>query len=178
LRPREYAHAWAMRHLGKPYDANGAWASSGQVIAALLKSFLAHPFFQSKPPKSTGREAFNLPWLENLLTGAEAPQDVQATLLQLTARGIADAVDSYCRGTDEVYLCGGGARNGALVEVLRSLLPNCRLGITDDLGVNADSLEAFAFAWLARQTLHNLPGNLPNVTGARHPCVLGAIYPA
>jgi anhydro-N-acetylmuramic acid kinase len=103
---------------------------------------------------------------------------VQATLLQLTAHGVADAVNSYCKGTSEVYLCGGGARNGALVEALRSLLPSCKVGITDELGINADTLEAFAFAWLARQTLHNLPGNLPDVTGAHHPCVLGAIYPA
>jgi anhydro-N-acetylmuramic acid kinase len=170
--------AWTMRHIGKAYDANGAWATSGQAIPALLKAWLAHPFFQHKPPKSTGREDFNLAWLESLLSGAEAPQDIQATLLQLTAHSIADAVAMHCERTEEIYLCGGGARNGALVEALRSLLPNCRVGITDDLGINADSLEAFAFAWLARQTLHNLPGNLPGVTGARHACVLGAIYPA
>lgn len=170
--------AWTMRHLGKPYDKNGAWAASGQAISALLNKSLAHPFFQSEPPKSTGREAFNLPWLESMLNGTEAPQDVQATLLQLTARGIADAVNSYCKGTSAVYLCGGGARNGALVDELRNLLPSCGVGITDELGINADTLEAFAFAWLARQALHNLPGNLPSVTGAGHPCVLGAIYPA
>lgn len=169
--------AWIERHLGHGYDRDGAWAASGTPIPGLLAQLLADPFFALTPPKSTGRDLFSLDWLQTYLTGAEAPADVQATLLELTARTIADAVRQYCASASEAYLCGGGAHNARLVQRLEQLLPQ-RVALTDAIGIHADWVEAFAFAWLARQTLHGRPANLPDVTGARHPCVLGAIYPA
>jgi anhydro-N-acetylmuramic acid kinase len=117
-------------------------------------------------------------WLKLYLSGNEAPEDVQATLLALTAGAIAHAIETHCSSAEEVYVCGGGARNGALMRALKGAMPNRLVGLSDDLGVNADWLEAHAFAWLARQTLLGLPGNVIEVTGARHPCILGAIYPA
>ena len=169
---------WIARHLGKPYDTGGAWAASGKVIPDLLQRLLAEPYFAARPPKSTGRDLFNLDWLDRHLHGGEAPEDVQATLLALTSSSIAAAVQRFCAGTQEIYLCGGGAHNEALVSSLQQALPRCRIQKTEVLGIAADWMEAIAFAWLARQTLRLRPGNLPAVTGARHPCVLGAIYPA
>ncbi|HCA26988.1 MAG TPA: anhydro-N-acetylmuramic acid kinase [Betaproteobacteria bacterium] len=168
--------AWAERHLHKPYDHDGAWAARGTVIPELLAALHALPFFHRPPPKSTGRETFNLAWLDKWLTTDYAAADVQATLLQLTATAIADAIHDYCPQTQEVYLCGGGAHNSTLRRALASLLPGVPLKLTDERGIAADWVEAFAFAWLARQTLHHAPGNLPAVTGAKHPCILGAIY--
>lgn len=170
--------AWCQQHTGHSYDENGTWAASGSVIPELLQTLLTHPFFQQLPPKSAGRENFNLPWLTRHLNGKEAAQDVQATLLQLTSAGIVQSINDYCTGAEEVYVCGGGARNGALMACLQDSLKGKYAGLTNELGVDADWLEAYAFAWLARQTLHGLTGNLPDVTGARHPCILGAIYPA
>lgn len=170
--------AWCLRHTGKTYDENGAWAASGQVIPALLARFLTHPFFSAPPPKSTGRDVFNLSWLEAYLSGNERAEDVQATLLQLTVAGIAMTVSVSFPQVQEVYVCGGGARNRVLVDRIRAALPGQKTGLTDDLGVDADWLEAFAFAWLAQQTVSGKPGNLPEVTGARGARMLGAIYPA
>ncbi|GAB1233091.1 anhydro-N-acetylmuramic acid kinase [Ferrigenium sp. UT5] len=170
--------AWIAKHRGQPYDAHGAWANSGKILPGLLQSLLAEPYFSAAPPKSTGRDRFNPQWLERHLRGDEAPADVQATLLALTADSIAAAVRRDCTGTEELYLCGGGAHNTALVARLRTALPECRIQKTDVLGLGADWVEAVAFAWLAQQALHLQPGNLPAVTGARHPCILGAIYPA
>ncbi|HEV8645887.1 MAG TPA: anhydro-N-acetylmuramic acid kinase [Burkholderiales bacterium] len=169
--------AWIRRHLGKPFDKDGAWAQSGRPDDKLLNTLLTHDFFSRKPPKSTGRETFHLPWVEQYLTGRERPADVQATLLALTATSIARGVRSYCGGTREVYLCGGGAQNGALIAVLKAMLPGVLIARTDELGVGADWVEACAFAWLAHQALQRRPGNLPAVTGARGPRILGAIYP-
>jgi anhydro-N-acetylmuramic acid kinase len=170
--------AWMSRHQGKPYDKDGVWAASGKVIPELRQRLQAEPFFASPPPKSTGRDLFNLAWLERYLTGSEALADVQATLLALTADSIVAAVQRFCAGAEEIYLCGGGAHNTALVSHLQRGLPQCRIQKTEVLGIAADWMEAIAFAWLAQQALHLRPGNLPAVTGARHPCVLGAIYPA
>lgn len=170
--------AWIARHRGVAYDADGAWANSGKVLPALLQSLLAEPYFASPPPKSTGRDLFNLDWLESRLNGDETAEDVQATLLALTADSIAMAVRSHCAGTEELYLCGGGAHNGALTDRLRAALPRCSIRNTEVLGIAADWMEATAFAWLAQQALRLQPANLPAVTGARHPCILGAIYPA
>ena len=170
--------AWCMRHLGQPYDADGDWAASGEVLPALLERMLDEPFFALPPPKSSGRDLFNMAWLESRLKGDEAAADVQATLLELTCQGVARAVRKHCRGTQEIYLCGGGAHNSTLRARLAALLQECVIDTTDSLGISGDFLEAIAFAWLAQQTLHGLPANLPAVTGARHPCVLGAIYPA
>jgi anhydro-N-acetylmuramic acid kinase len=170
--------AWIGRHQGQPYDKDGAWAACGRVIPALLQRLLAEPFLAAAPPKSTGRDLFNLVWLERHLNGSEAPADVQATLLALTGDSIAAAVQRFCSGAKEVYLCGGGAHNAALVAHLQRALPQCSIQKTEVLGIAADWMEAIAFAWLAQQALYLRPGNLPAVTGARHPCVLGAIYPA
>ena len=118
-------------------------------------------------------------WLEQYLEPSYAAQDVQATLLQLTVSSIGDAIDQYCGKVDEIYVCGGGARNNALIDSLRHAFAAQAtfVALTDDVGIGAESVEALAFAWLARQTLQQAPGNLPAVTGARHSCVLGAIYP-
>ncbi|WP_107693789.1 anhydro-N-acetylmuramic acid kinase [Nitrosospira sp. Nsp2] len=169
--------AWCLRSIGSIYDNNGAWAASGRVIPALLDKLLTLPFFSLAPPKSAGREIFNLVWLEDCLSGDEQPADVAATLLQLTVRGIAESVSAHFRDVAEVYLCGGGARNGALVDRIRAAMTGKKVELTDSIGVDADWLEAFAFAWLAKQTMNGEPGNLPSVTGASGPRVLGAIYP-
>jgi anhydro-N-acetylmuramic acid kinase len=137
---------------------------------------LAHPFFSLPPPKSTGRDMFNMTWLEKMVLPEHRPQDVQATLLELTAQGIADAITAYCSGSQEVYLCGGGAHNLALTARLATLLPQTRFALTDELGIAADWVEAAAFAWLAKQTLEGKPGNLPIVTGAKGYRILGAIH--
>lgn len=170
--------AWTARHLGQPYDKDGAWAASGQPIPELLRRLLTEPFFAAPPPKSTGRDLFNLPWLAHFLSPDFAPADVQATLLELTVKGVASAILDHCSTASEIYLCGGGAHNGALVRRLKQSLPSRNVAPTDDLGVNADWVEAFAFAWLARQALNGNPGNLPEVTGAKGARILGAIYPA
>jgi anhydro-N-acetylmuramic acid kinase len=170
--------AWTQRHQKQPFDRDGAWADTGKVIPGLLASLEADAYFRRGPPKSTGRETFNLAWLEQRLRGSEQPADVQATLLALTARSIADAIGGFCANAAAVYLCGGGARNRALVGLLARLLAPRRVDLTDTLGVNAEHVEALAFAWLACQTLNARPGNLPAVTGARGPRVLGALYRA
>jgi anhydro-N-acetylmuramic acid kinase len=170
--------AWTTQHLGHPYDKDGAWAAGGQPIPELLRQLLAEPFFAAPPPKSTGRDLFNLPWLAHFLSPDFPAVDVQATLLELTVTGIAAAIQDHCSTASEIYLCGGGAHNGTLMRRLKQSLPNRNIAPTDDLGVNADWVEAFAFAWLARQTLSGQPGNLPEVTGAKGARILGAIYPA
>jgi anhydro-N-acetylmuramic acid kinase len=169
--------AWIQTSRRKLYDAGGAWAASGRVVPRLLARFLAHPFLQRRPPKSTGRGEFNLRWLRRLLSGNERAADVQATLLELTALSIARAVRRNCVSAREVFVCGGGARNRALLARLSELLPGRRVATTAALGIEPEHVEALAFAWLARQALRGEPGNLPAVTGARGPRVLGAIYP-
>jgi len=169
---------WIMAHQGLAYDRDGAWAAQGTVLPELLERLLAHDFFERPPPKSTGREMFNLQNLQTALSGDERPVDVQATLCNLTATAIARALAAHCADAGEVYLCGGGARNNTLGEHLAALLPHCRVAATDELGIAAESVEAAAFAWLAQRALAGEPGNLPQVTGACGPRVLGAMYPA
>ena len=168
--------AWIQRHLGRPFDASGTWAATGRVIEELLQSLLAHPYFEADPPKSTGRDLFSLAWLDAFLQPDHSPADVQRTLLEFTAHSICDAVNRYCPGTEEIYLCGGGAYNALLVQRLQQVLSLVRIGLTDELGLPVNWVEAAAFAWLARQTMHQQPGNLPAVTGAKGPRILGAIY--
>jgi anhydro-N-acetylmuramic acid kinase len=169
---------WIQRHLGKPHDHGGAWAQGGTVLAESLAAMLAEPYFARRPPKSCGRDLFNAAWLEKFSMRRAAPQDVEATLAELSARSIADAVDRYCPRADELYVCGGGAHNLAVIERLRRNLPQCRIATTSALGMDPDWVEAIAFAWLAKQTLDGRPGNLAAVTGAGGERVLGAIYPA
>lgn len=170
--------AWCQRHTGQPFDKDGVWATGGRIVGTLLDSMLAHPYFRTHPPKSTGRDIFNMTWLESLVFSGLSSGDVQATLLELTARSIADAIRKYCTGAQKVYLCGGGAHNLALISRLQSLLPELEFSPTENLGIPADWVEAAAFAWLAKQTIEGQPGNLPAVTGASGLRVLGAIYPA
>ncbi len=170
--------AWCLRQRGESLDRDGAYAASGQVDAALLEALLADPFFALAPPKSTGREYFHLDWLATHATFTTDPANVQATLLELTARSVALAIAQHAPGAEEVLACGGGVHNGALMRRLGELLaPSVLLG-TSRYGIDPDFLEATAFAWLARQRLLGLPGNLPAVTGARGPRVLGALYSA
>lgn len=168
--------AWIQRHINQPFDESGNWAATGKVIDSLLQQLLDHSYFHASPPKSTGRDLFSLRWLETFLKPGYTPPDVQRTLLEFTARSIADAVDQYCSGTEEIYLCGGGAYNALLAQRLQQQLPAVKTGLTDELGIPVNWVEAAAFAWLARQTMHHQPGNLPAVTGAQGPRILGAIY--
>ncbi|HET7831688.1 MAG TPA: anhydro-N-acetylmuramic acid kinase [Gallionella sp.] len=169
-------NAWCLQHLGRDFDENGTWAASGKVLPALLERMLAEPFFALAPPKSSGRDLLNLAWLQCRLDGNEQAEDVQATLLELTCVTIAQAIRTHCAGATEIYLCGGGAHNQTLRNRLGALLTEAVVETTDTLGIDGDFLEAIAFAWLAQQTLQGKPANLPRVTGARHPCILGAIY--
>ena len=170
--------AWIEVRRHRRYDQGGAWAAQGRVVPRLLEELLADPYFRRRPPKSTGRETFNLAWLRRRLAPNLRGVDIQATLLELTACTIARAVRDYCRDATEVLVCGGGARNRALVARIAALLPGRRVALTDDAGIAAQHVEALAFAWLAWRCLRRKPGNLPSVTGARGPRVLGAIYPA
>ena len=167
--------AWAAKHLGTPCDTGGAWAASGRVVAALLETMLADPYFALCAPKSTGRDHFNFAWIKSHSLAGLAPKDVQATLAELTARSIVHAVKAS--NANELWLCGGGAHNSELVRRIAAHLPDCPVGSTADLGLDPDWVEAAAFAWLAKQAMAHQSGNLPAVTGARAPRVLGAIYP-
>ena len=170
--------AWIDQCLGTPYDEGGRWAKQGRILPELLARLRNHPFFAAPPPKSCGREEFGSAWLDNLLDGDETPADVQATLVALTATTIADAITRWCGNPTEVFVCGGGAHNAILMEALACALTASTIATTDALGFPADWVEAVAFAWLAYRTIHGLSGNLPEVTGAGGPRVLGAIYPA
>jgi anhydro-N-acetylmuramic acid kinase len=170
--------AWHARHRGGRMDADGAWARSGRIDAALLSALLDEPFFARRPPKSTGRDLFDLRWLDAKLAGRHrSPGDVQATLVALTARTIADAIRCECAASSEVVVCGGGAKNPALMQALAAELAPRRVDTTAAHGVAVEHVEALAFAWLAREALAGRPGNRPEVTGARGLRVLGAIYP-
>jgi len=174
--------AWTERHLNHRFDRDGAWARTGRVIEPLLQRMLAEPFFAQDPPKSTGRDLFHLGWLERFIDGHEAAADVQATLLALSARTISDAIRSVTTTTDlsrlEVIACGGGARNAALMDALADLNAPAKTVSSALLGVAPEVIEALAFAWLACARIDGRPGNLPGVTGASGPRVLGATYPA
>ncbi len=177
--------AWVHLHQGTDYDADGAWAAGGKVHQGLLAVFLAEPYFSLPAPKSTGRDLFDLPWLDRRLAmlpggaGSVAPQDVQATLCALTARTIADGIKACKKAVDVVYVCGGGAYNGTLMRMMAEELGGkVNVESTDVLGVAPNCVEALAFAWLGYQFLQRKPGNLPSVTGARGARILGALYPA
>ncbi|TDJ43797.1 MAG: anhydro-N-acetylmuramic acid kinase [Gammaproteobacteria bacterium] len=166
---------WCRAHLDAALDAGGAWAAGGTVDDHLLKLLRSDAYFARTPPKSTGTDYFNRTWLENILQdspGTPDPQDVQATLSELTAVTIADAL----HGAQSVRVCGGGVWNTDLLGRLDRLLPGCSIASTSDWGLDPDWVEAMAFAWLARQRMHGEPGNLPAVTGARAPISLGGVF--
>ena len=172
---------WCRLHTGKGYDEDGAWAASGRVIEPLLDRLRAEPYFALPPPKSTGRDLLNPDWLQLRLGSfgpALPPVDVQATLAELTAATCAADVLAHAAGARELLVCGGGAFNGHLMRRLAARLPGVALRSTDARGLPADQVEACAFAWLARAFLRREPANLPSVTGAAGPRVLGALYPA
>lgn len=170
--------SWVHDHQGQSYDANGAWAASGQVSDALLGAMLQEPYFQQAVPKSTGRDLFNNSWLKSHLD--QFPNitavDVQATLCELTARTCADALRQHAPLTDEVLVCGGGALNGHLMSRLQYYLEKIPVISTAERGMSPLQVEACAFAWLAWALKHRVPANLPSVTGARGPRLLGAWY--
>ena len=172
--------AWCRKHIARPYDTNGAWGATGRVHDDLLAKLLSDPYFDRQPPKSTGREHFNLEWLESQLAefGTLEPADVQATLVMLTARTITDAIKKFAGRTEEIYLCGGGALNGALAQCIRECAGDTiYVRSTSALGVDPMHVEAMAFAWLAWAFLQKKPGNLPEVTNATGARLLGALYP-
>jgi anhydro-N-acetylmuramic acid kinase len=171
--------AWCERHTGQAFDAGGAFAASGQVDAKLLDKLLDEPWFALPPPKSTGREQFHLAWVEAKLGKSKAkPADVQATLLELSAVTVADALRTTQPDTKRVMACGGGVHNPLLMERLSARLPGITVESTETHGLHPDYVEAMGFAWLARETLAGRPGNLPSVSGAKGLRVLGALYPA
>ena len=171
--------AWVEAHTGERFDRDGQFAANGQKSDALLNQLLSHDFFAQKPPKSCGREQFNLAWLQEQAAPFNlSPEDVQATLLAFTARTLADAVRHYCGPAVELLVCGGGAHNPQLMQALATALPELQVDTTARYDMNPSIIEAAAFAWLAQRTLDGLPGNLSAVTGAAGPRILGNITPA
>jgi len=182
--------AWCQRHTGQPYDSEGCWGDSGQLQQPLLDWILrSEPWFDSPPPKSTGRDQFNLAWLDTRLTQFTqrqaqqglvkemAPADVQATLQALTACTVTRALSQHGIAQGTIYVCGGGAKNSALLRRLRSFWV-ADVQTTDALGIPPQDVEAMAFAWLAWAHVTKKTGNLPEVTGAAGGRILGAHWPA
>ena len=176
---------WTLTHLNQSFDKNGTWANSGTIIPALLESFLSDDYFSKKAPKSTGRDLFNPSWLghhlqKNAMENAR-PEDIQATLLALTAKSIASHIQEYAPTTQRVLICGGGVKNIALLNLLKeycSFIPTQNITSTESCGIDPQTVEAAAFAWLAWAHKTKQPANLPAVTGAKGLRILGAIYPA
>lgn len=171
--------AWTSAHLKDDFDADGRWAASGRVDDALLKQMMGDPYLARPAPKSTGREYFSLDWLRaqiGSLRTPPIPADAQATLCEFTARSIAQAIEEHGPGNEELLLCGGGVRNGELRRRLEHLLAPRTMSRTDDYAVDADWVEAVAFAWLAMRTVNGRSGNVPSVTGARCATPLGGVY--
>lgn len=169
---------WIQARRGKPYDRAGRWAASGTLEPKLLRALLADPWFRRKPPKSTGRDYFNLGWAQGRFKTLAwlPPASVQRTLAELTARSIADAIGKHAAGTRRVLVCGGGTGNALLMQRLAELLAPAAVESTAAHGLDPQQVEAAAFAWLAMRTINGLPGNLPAVTGAKRAAVLGGIY--
>ena len=169
---------WIQKCRGEKYDKNGNWAKSGKVNNELLNEMLNNYYFSLPSPKSTGKELFNLDWLNSVLKNYSnlEEKDVQATLCDLTAKSIADEINKHCSDADAVYSCGGGAYNVFLHERLSFYLPDVKISTTDELGVSVQWMEAIAFAWLTKQRIEKKPGNLPSVTGAKQRAILGALY--
>jgi anhydro-N-acetylmuramic acid kinase len=176
--------AWIAKHQGKAFDQDGAWAAQGAVNDSLLERMLADPFFAKVPPKSTGRDDFHLQWLEKQLGGNSLkPEDVQATLLHLTVTTALQSIQAYAPQTEVLIICGGGVRNTALLNSLREQAQAMfkhplEIRSSEANGIDPQLVEALAFAWLAWAHKTKRPANLPAVTGASGPRILGACYPA
>jgi len=169
---------WVNKHTGKRFDKNGKWAASGKVIANVLESLMQDQYFSQSYPKSTGTDYFNLDWLNSHIASIEdhRPEDIQATLLALTVESIKHAITHLKVCSSELYVCGGGANNSALMNALAKQLDKFSVKKTDKLGVPTDWVEAVGFAWLGYCFNHNLPSNLPSVTGASRRVVLGEAF--
>lgn len=173
--------AWVSLHCATPLDEGGNWAATGKIHHELLEELLADEFFSRPPPKSTGRDRFNLSWVQERLARVSdrvSSEDVQRTLCELTVRTLSAAISQYSEAPREVLVCGGGVHNPLIMEGLSQALAGNAVYSTQRYGLQPDWVEATAFAWLADRTLSGLPGNLPSVTGARRPVLLGAIYRA
>jgi anhydro-N-acetylmuramic acid kinase len=168
---------WVYKVLGKNFDQDGLWARSGILNEKLLSYFLSDPYFTTLPPKSTGREHFNLNWIisniQKLPLNIE-PENIQRTLVELTAKSIALSIENY--NTESIYICGGGVKNKFLLERIHFYLPKINFQTTDQLGIDPQFVEASCFAWLARQYTLKKPGNIPSATGARSTGILGCEY--
>jgi anhydro-N-acetylmuramic acid kinase len=172
---------WVQRHLSHDFDRDGLWAKSGQCHQQLLSTLLDESYFETLPPKSTGKDFFNLQWLDGKLSQSSEniePSDVQATLLELSAVTIRDAIQNHVPDCNEILVCGGGAHNKIMMNRLRELHPALDICSTEKYGINPDAVEAVAFAWLAKRRMEEQPGNLTSVTGADEQVLLGAIYQA
>lgn len=174
--------AWTREQWNEDCDRDGQRASHGIVHEALLDVLLREPYFALRPPKSTGRDTFDLAWVRAHLSspalGGIRPQDVLATLSELTARSVADALEQHCAPARELFVCGGGVHNRDLMRRIASRVKACKVESTASIGVDPDWVEAIAFAWLARRTLRGETANLPEVTGAAGARILGSIYPS
>lgn len=169
--------AWCWQQQQQRFDNQGRWAASGQINRSLLTTMLNDPYFKRQSPKSVDRNYFNLAWLQQHKPKG-TPEDIQATLTELTVISIANAVRDTSNESCEIFICGGGIHNTFLLQRLQQQLPNHPIKSTESIGLHPNQVEAATFAWLARQTLAFEPGNLPSVTGARQSSILGAIYPA
>ncbi len=167
---------WVHQHLNQPYDQGGQWAATGRVIQPLLSRFLADPYFKLASPKSIGKEYFSLEWLLSHTQPDYASHDIQATLLALTVTSICQAIEGFDLRPEQLAICGGGVHNHALLKALSAQLPDQVVASTSAIGVDPDFLEAMMFAWLAAQTVNQIPIDLTRITGAKHPAILGAIY--
>ena len=173
--------SWCEKHTGRPFDNHGEWAASGSIHPELLEHLLEHPFFKAPHPKSTGRETFHIEWLTSIIKKMPhpiSPNDVQTTLVELTAQTIADSILNHQINPTTIRACGGGANNHYLIKRLSSLCKQHTVITTSSIGIEPEWVEACAFAWLAQQTLHKKTIDLNTVTGATRPSILGAIYPA
>ena len=170
--------AWIREHRGSAFDRGGAWSATGKVIPNLLEALEQDGFVRASPPKSTGKDFYNLDYLRTRLQGSEDPSDIQATLAEFTAASISWAVETWAPANADIVVCGGGRLNGDLMGRLGRRLSRRRVMTTETLGFDGDAIEAAAFAWLAYRFLERMPGNSPAVTGAAGPRVLGALYPA
>ena len=170
---------WIARHTGQAMDKSGEWAAAGNAHPDLVQHLLADAYFGLTPPKSTGKDYFNLEWLTNKLAGFNQkldPRDVQASILELTAITIADSIKHHCPGKGNVIVCGGGAHNTKLMHALQQQLPGYMVDTSWKYGIDPDAVEAATFAWLAKCRMEKIPVNLPPITGAKSDCVLGALY--
>jgi len=171
--------AWIREKLNKPFDKNGQWAKQGSINKTLLNSIMSDPYFDLVPPKSTGTEYFNLNWLNRFIEPKNITEvDIQKTLTVFTSESIAQAIERFNPNTEEIILCGGGAKNICLYKEITNRLPKIKISQTNDYGIDSDYLEASAFAYLAKLTISKKTGNVKSVTGSKNQVILGGIYSA